>query len=173
MVCAAWLLLACDAADLRIDVPPKGIDALSITDIKRDIWLSEHSEGDHSWYVQRMEQMGLTLFSVQAGICVGKKESPRISVLETKEKSIHLQKAVQISLAKIQHQVQGQEFGFCVYTESIPMTDWVLGDMSGLILRMEEKNIYTEQHPRDIPYASVIIHVKTIARKLNLLSGDP
>ena len=167
MVWAAWLLLSCKAEDLRIHLPPKGLDALSREDLERDSWrLSEDS--DDEWYHERMNQMGLISFSTQNGVCVGKPTLPRVSVIRHEHPSLHISMAVQISLAKVQHG-QVQKYSFCVYDKQSVTEDWLLGDMNGKILQLEQRSIDTRSPNLDIHYPKLLEHTRKIAKYISLL----
>lgn len=166
MVWATWLLLSCKAEDLRIHLPPTGLAALSQEDLERDVW--RLGEGADEWYLDRMNQMGLSSFPTQDGMCVGKPPHPRVSVIRHEHPSLHISMAVQISLAKVQHG-HGERYSFCVYHEESDGSDWLLGDMSGMILQLEQKSIHTLHPELDIHYPKLLAHTRTIATHISLL----
>ena len=168
MVWGAWLLIGCRVEDLRIHLPSKGLAAISQEDLERDVWQLRKESSGSDWYVQRMEQMGLTMFSSTTGFCVGKKEWNRISVVKNEHSSFHLSRAVQISLAKIQHS-SSKRHSFCIYDEPVQKEDWILGDMSGMILQIDGKQIDTRLPNPDIHYPKLITHLREIVDLVSLL----
>ncbi|MAA79231.1 MAG: hypothetical protein CL916_08215 [Deltaproteobacteria bacterium] len=168
MVWGTWLLLSCKAEDLRIHLPPTGLAALSQEDLERDVWHLSKDSGDE-WYLERMNQMGLSLFSTQHGTCVGTQSSRRVSVIRPEHTSLAISMAVQVSLAKVQHGHKNT-YSFCIYESAIDRNDWLLGDMSGMILQVDKKLIHTRVPNLDIHYPKLVEHTQKIAMHISLLS---
>ena len=166
MVWGTWLLLSCTAEDLKIHLPPTGLAALSQEDLERDVWQVGKSGDD--WYLERMSQMGLTPFLVQNGICVGDQTSHRASIVRDDHKSLVISMAVQISLAKVQHGHE-ERYAFCVYDTATDRDDWLIGDMSGMILQTEQKAIHTRVPNLDLHYPKLVEHTREIATHISLL----
>ena len=168
MVWATWVLLSCKAEDLRIHLPPTGLAALSQEDLERDVWKLGKDSND-SWYFARMKNMGLKTFPIQNGICVGEKKLPRVSVIRHRHPSLDISMAVQISLAKVQQGFK-VKYSFCVYDNEVESKDWFLGDMSGLIIRMNQQFIDTRVSSQDINYPKIFEHTRKISSYISLLS---
>lgn len=168
MVWGTWLLLSCKAEDLRVHLPPTGMAALSQEDLERDVWQLSKKSGDE-WYIKRMKQMGLSLFPINGGTCVGNKDSHRVSVLRHEHASPSISMAVQISLAKVEHGHENR-YSFCVYDTTVDGDDWLLGDMRGMILQFEQKLIRTRIPNPDVHYPKLLEHTRDIAKHISVLS---
>lgn len=168
MVWGTWLLLSCLAEDLRIHLPPTGLSALSQEDLERDIWQLGTQSGD-GWYAERMRTMGLSTFFTESGTCAGRETSHRVSVVRQDHKSLAISMAVQISLAKVQHGLE-ERYAFCVYDTATDRDDWLLGDMSGMILQVDQKVIHTRVPNLDIHYPKLVEHTRKTAMHISLLS---
>lgn len=168
MVWGTWLLLSCKAEDLRIHLPPTGLAALSQEDLERDHWQLSKESGDE-WYIKRMEKMGLSPFVMEGGMCVGEESTPRVSVVRSGHASLAISMAVQISLAKVQHDHE-HRYSFCVYETAKNSEDWILGDMSGMIVQVDKKRIDTRVPNIDLHYPKLVEHTREIVTKISLLS---
>ena len=77
--------------------------------------------------------------------------------------------AVQISLAKVQHDHE-RRYSFCVYETAKDSEDWILGDMSGMIVQVDKKRIDTRVPNIDLHYPKLVEHTREVVTKISLLS---
>jgi len=173
MVWTAWLLLACRAEYLGIVIPPKGTKGLSIEDLQRDVWLGQRNPHERSWYHRRMLQMDLDISKYPDHICFGPKDAARISVHYQKRMVDDVAIAAQISLAKVAHGNR-KDVSFCVYESIIETSDWILGDLRGEDLAIQQNVITSKTTGNekedfiDLNYAQILDHITVISELLSL-----
>ena len=173
MVFATWILLtvlSCKATDLGIVLPPKGIDALSQEDAKRDMYLRSKAttkQNRELWAEKRLQEMGLHVSKVTDSICgSGGKEGPVLSIAVIDDDSFAaiVSSAGLISLAKV-FDGSNRSRHFCFVYVPKKIDGYVLGDITGQEVQLNPKtNVFSTKSNRseNVDFHILIDNLQTI-----------
>ncbi len=177
MVYRVWILLilcACPAEQLGIQLPKRGVQAISQSDVKRDIWsFSDLSKQETFILVgERLTSMNLELEEVGSvgQLCASRKGKSQLSfyVIHTSGIDGAIRIAALISLAKSMS-INSHSLRFCLASTENQELGWEIQSFSGSALSIDKQNkkISTERQAvkfEDINFRRMTALLRNVSR---------